>query len=175
MCFPPQIICFFLSMFLSTVFIPILTKGWKCDLVVRHNAWGATPATQAPPPQVPAPQPQVPVANSSIYQCYSEIVSMSVKVKLHGPVEPAMVQPRYCKNIQTGARVDNSMCFGTDNGCELQLCTLWRTKKSHFQASVEMGMKNVDKDAVNTTIGLLCYLVALIHSFTFAENFHASR
>ena len=37
---------------------------------------------------------------------------------------------------------------------------LWRTKKSHFQASVEMGMKNVDKDAVNTTIGLLCYLVA---------------
>ena len=37
---------------------------------------------------------------------------------------------------------------------------LWRTKKSHFQASVEMGMKNVDKDAVNTTIGLLCYLDA---------------
>jgi len=29
-----------------------------------------------------------------------------------------------------------------------------------FQASVEMGMKNVDKDAVNTTIGLLCYLDA---------------
>ena len=38
--------------------------------------------------------------------------------------------------------------------------SLWRTKKSHFQASVEMGMKNVDKHAVNTTIGLLCYLVA---------------
>ncbi len=37
---------------------------------------------------------------------------------------------------------------------------LWRAKKSHFKASVEMGMKNVDKDAVNTTIGLLCYLVA---------------
>ena len=38
--------------------------------------------------------------------------------------------------------------------------TLWRAKKSHFQASVEMGMKNVDKDAVNTTIGILCYLDA---------------
>ena len=31
-----------------------------------------------------------------------------------------------------------------------------------FQASVEMGMKNVDKDAVNTTIGLFCYLVTIV-------------
>ena len=33
-------------------------------------------------------------------------------------------------------------------------------KKVALSASVEMGMKNVDKDAVNTTIGHLCYLDA---------------
>ena len=32
---------------------------------------------------------------------------------------------------------------------------LWRTKKSHFQPSEEMRMKNVDKDAVITKIGLI--------------------
>ena len=35
---------------------------------------------------------------------------------------------------------------------------LWRTKKSHFRPSDEIRMKNVDKDDVNTTIGLICYL-----------------
>jgi len=48
----------------------------------------------------------------------------------------------------------------TDIARWVDVRSLWRTKKSHFQASVEMGMKNVDKDAVNTTIGLLCDLVA---------------
>ena len=38
--------------------------------------------------------------------------------------------------------------------------SLWRTKKSHFRPSDEKSMKNVDKDAVNTTIGLICYLDA---------------
>ena len=37
---------------------------------------------------------------------------------------------------------------------------LWRTKKSHFRPSDEMSMKNVDKDAVNTKISLICYLDA---------------
>jgi hypothetical protein len=32
---------------------------------------------------------------------------------------------------------------------------LWRTKKSHFRPSDEKSMKNVDKDAVNTTIGIV--------------------
>ena len=50
--------------------------------------------------------------------------------------------------------VDEDVRHGDGRGA------LWRTKKSHFQASVEMGMKNVDKDAVNTTIGLFCYLDA---------------
>ena len=50
--------------------------------------------------------------------------------------------------------------FGKRNSALDVSFPLWRTKKSHFQASVEMGMKNVDKDAVNTTIGLLCYLDA---------------
>jgi hypothetical protein len=39
----PNHCLFFLSMFLSTVFIPILTKGWKCDFFVRHN--GTVPYT----------------------------------------------------------------------------------------------------------------------------------
>jgi len=34
---------------------------------------------------------------------------------------------------------------------------LWRTKKSHFRPSDEESVKNVDKDAVNTTIGFICY------------------
>ena len=40
-----------------------------------------------------------------------------------------------------------------------RVLTTVANKKSHFQASVEMGMKNVDNDAVNTRIDLLCYLV----------------
>jgi len=30
-------------------------------------------------------------------------------------------------------------------------------QKSHFRPSDEKSLKNVDKDAVNTTIGLICY------------------
>ena len=37
---------------------------------------------------------------------------------------------------------------------------LWRTKKSHFRPSDEKSMKNVDRDVVNTKIGLICYLDA---------------
>ena len=38
---------------------------------------------------------------------------------------------------------------------------LWRTKKSHFSPSDEMSMIIVDKDAVNTKIGPICFLDAL--------------
>ena len=37
---------------------------------------------------------------------------------------------------------------------------VWRTKKSHFRPSDEKSMKNVDRDVVNTKIGLICYLDA---------------
>jgi len=54
--------------------------------------------------------------------------------------------------------------------------SLWRTKKSHFRPSDEKSMKNVDKDAVNTTIGLICYLDAwkFVKS-AFQKNVHASK
>ena len=37
---------------------------------------------------------------------------------------------------------------------------LWRTKKSHGHPSDEVSMKNVDNDAANIEIGLICYLDA---------------
>jgi hypothetical protein len=42
-----------------------------------------------------------------------------------------------------------------------EYCTLWRTKKSHFRPSDEVSMRTVDKDAVNTKIGPICFLEAL--------------
>jgi len=47
--------------------------------------------------------------------------------------------------------------------CEMEIVqqmgrSIVANKKSHFRQSDEKSMKNVDKDVVNTTMGLICYL-----------------
>ena len=57
--------------------------------------------------------------------------------------------------------------------------SLWRTKKSHFQPSEEMRMRNVDKDEVITKIGLIlvstCIKILKIDAYVHFKNFNASR
>ncbi len=49
--FYPNHCLLWLSMFLSTFFLPISTEGWKCDFFVRHNAQTTIWDSNVPPPK----------------------------------------------------------------------------------------------------------------------------
>ncbi len=68
----------------------------------------------------------------------------AVRVWIGGAVVSGVVAS-YTYRPATHDVLINTMTLGTQTGA-LQFGALWRTKKSRFQPSVEMGRKNVDKN-----------------------------